>query len=408
MDLSTPGRKPLPSRPLPMNLRREPRRCRPLPMHLPTPGRKPRHSRSLTAWLLLALPLFPAGAPAARGEELQPIFPAARLRLPPAALESAVRRVAIDGDTLVVASFDFGVETGSAWVFRRTSSGWRREAVLAPEGPPVAGPQFGASVAISGDTLVVGAPSIFGRAFVFVRRDGAWSQQAVLSAQPTEIPTTFGAQVAASGDRILIGAPSAASSQLTGGAAFAFVRTGDSWQPDGIFVDTADNQYGSVVALAGNLAAIGYFGRVDLFHRNRLGWRLRTRIDGASPGSSGNFRDAALSGSTLAVASAGHAVEVWARRSGAWVREAVIPVEPAFFPSGPVLALDGDTLLVSTTAGAVEVHVRHGSVWTPIALLEPPAAIANPGFGRSVALSGSTAAVASHVPVWIFEGVPQP
>jgi hypothetical protein len=99
---------------------------------------------------------------------------------------------------------------------------------------------------------------------------------------------------------------------------------------------------------------------------------------------------------------------VWARRSGDWVREAVIPVKPAFFPSGPVLALDGDTLLVSTTTGAVEVHVRHGSVWTPIALLEPPAAIANLGFGRSVALSGSTAAVASHVPVWIFEGVPQP
>jgi hypothetical protein len=383
-----------------------PRRSRlPLPFLIRPRLRLRRRPAFVAFSLLVAGVLLPAGAPAARGEDLETIFPSARLRLPPASPASSVRQVAISGDRLAVASFDFTRQAGNVRVYQRTADGWRHEANLEPAGSVSAGPEFGFSVAISGDTVVVGAPDVFGLVYVFVRQDGTWSQQAVLSGGADCIPSDFGEQVAISGDRILVGGPSLADSQLTGGAAFAFVRSGDSWHSDGTFVDSENNRYGSVIAVAGNLAAVGYSGRIDVWSHNPHGWRLQAQLDG---GQDGNFRSAAVSGSTLAVGSPGQSVEVWVRRNRSWIHQASIPIQPAFGPWGPAIALDGDTLVVSTVAGTVEVFVRHGGAWIATALLAPPAATPNPGFGNALALSGSTAAVASNAPLWIFDGVPQP
>src|SRR6266571_2654964 len=88
---------------------------------------------------------------------------------------------------------------------------------------------FGVSVAVSGNTMVIGAygedsnatgvngnqndnsASGSGAAYVFVRSNGVWSQQSYLKASNTEGGDQFGFAVAISGDTVVIGAPNEAS-----------------------------------------------------------------------------------------------------------------------------------------------------------------------------------------------------
>lgn len=149
---------------------------------------------------------------------------------------------------------------------------------------------FGFSVAVSGDTLVAGAPlesgsgagvnppvggvsAASGAAYVFVRSNGSWSQQAYLKAPQPGAGDQFGRAVAVSGDRILIGAPYEGSSQSgphglgttfddtmpDAGAACVFV-IGPPWGP-GLYVKAhvpdADDSFGVSVAFSGDTLVVG-------------------------------------------------------------------------------------------------------------------------------------------------------
>jgi hypothetical protein len=136
-------------------------------------------------------------------------------------------------------------------------------AVIVPEAYVKAsssGPNnFGLSVAIAGDTMVVGAPlessnatgvngneanngaGASGAAYVFIRNGGTWTQQAYLKASNTNTSDQFGTVVAIDGDTIVVGAPSEASnatgingnqadnSSAASGAAYVFSRAGATW-----------------------------------------------------------------------------------------------------------------------------------------------------------------------------------
>ena len=122
-----------------------------------------------------------------------------------------------------------------------------------------AGDAFGSSVAVSGDTVVVGAQressnatgvngdqsdnsaAVAGAAYVFVRNGTTWTQQAYLKASNTEANDLFGISVAVSGDTVVVGADFEASnatgvngnqadnSASGAGAAYVFVRNGTTW-----------------------------------------------------------------------------------------------------------------------------------------------------------------------------------
>jgi hypothetical protein len=132
--------------------------------------------------------------------------------------------VAVSGRTLVVgttnqiaASTDF--EQGAAYVFTAPASGWahaRQAAILkAPRGQPEEA--FGRSIAISGDTIVVGAPfrevdghTNQGAAYVFVEPASGWrstTPTAELTASAGAGHEFFGESVAISGNTVLVGAP---------------------------------------------------------------------------------------------------------------------------------------------------------------------------------------------------------
>jgi FG-GAP repeat len=149
---------------------------------------------------------------------------------------------------------------------------------------------FGISVAVSGDTIAVGATGESsnavgvngnqnsylsggsGAAYVFVRSSGTWSQQAYLKASNTGARDSFGTSVAASGDTVVVGAPLEDSSavgvngdqtnNLSGdsGAAYVFVRSGGNWSQQAYLKASntrPSNKFGTSVAVSGDSVVIG-------------------------------------------------------------------------------------------------------------------------------------------------------
>lgn len=176
--------------------------------------------------------------------------------------------VAISGDTAVIGAFGhdgaFG-DTGSAYVFRRHGTDWSQEAKLfAVDG--AAGDIFGRSVSISGDTAVIGADnhdgaySNSGSAYVF-RRDGTmWSQEATLTAADGTAGDLFGYSVSVSGAAAIIGA---VGDNNRSGAAYIFRRNGSTWIEEVKLIASDDAPYeyfGSSVSICGDIAAVGAHG----------------------------------------------------------------------------------------------------------------------------------------------------
>ena len=154
---------------------------------------------------------------------------------------------------------------GAAYAFVRSGITWSQQKELtASDG--AAGDRFGISVAVSGDTAVVGAPqqdfALKGLAYVFVRSGITWSQQQELTASDGADGDYFGGSVAVSGDTALVGAPQYAAA--TKGAAYAFGRSGITWSQrqkltasDGV----AQDSFGSSVAVSGETAVVGAQGK---------------------------------------------------------------------------------------------------------------------------------------------------
>jgi len=145
--------------------------------------------------------------------------------------------IAIDADTIVAgAPFrdDLGSNSGAAYVFVRSGSTWSQQAkLLASDG--AAGDQFGGSVTIQGDTLVVGAPRDdgtgpdLGSAYVFVRSGSSWTEQAKLSASDAAAGDAFGRSLSVFGEAVVIGANQKNEHGLRSGAAYVFDRSGSTW-----------------------------------------------------------------------------------------------------------------------------------------------------------------------------------
>ncbi|MEI7658988.1 MAG: FG-GAP repeat protein, partial [Phycisphaerae bacterium] len=181
--------------------------------------------------------------------------------------------VAVDGDTMIVgAVYDTvgaNAQQGSAHVYRWTGAGWTFEATLtATDG--AAGDGFGDAVAISGDTAIIGASGANrqqGSAYIFTRTGTTWTQQAKLTATGGAAGDFFGNAVAISGDTAIVGAywdRVGANSQQ--GSAYIFTRTGTTWTQQAQLNATggaAYDYFGNAVAISGDTAIVGaYYDRV--------------------------------------------------------------------------------------------------------------------------------------------------
>ncbi len=185
--------------------------------------------------------------------------------------------------------------SGAVYVFARTGGLWAQEAYLKASNTE-AGDSFGGSVALSGDTLAVGAPRegssatgvngnqfdngalTSGAVYVFKKTAGSWSQDAYLKASNTNAGDEFGWSVALEGDVLAVGAPfedslgygvnpgagvEANNGAGISGAAYLFTRSGGVWKQEA-FVKapntTMNSQFGQSVAVAGDALAVGADG----------------------------------------------------------------------------------------------------------------------------------------------------
>jgi hypothetical protein len=254
---------------------------------------------------------------------------------------------AVDGDSIVVGAesqHSVGVSNGAAYVFDRDLGGadaWGQRAQLMAL-DAAAGDDLGAAIAISGDTVLVGAPgkngagSSRGAAYLFERNVGGvnqWDQRKKLTASDAQDWDEFGHAVALEGDTAVVGAHlEDGVSGAQRGAVYVFGRNQngtDQWgeQKKVVPSDPQNNDYfGTAVAISGDLLVVGTSampGTAYLFERNyptAEAWGQRAKLSASDQASGNSFgTTVAAVGDTVMVgapgASGGGATYVFERNS---------------------------------------------------------------------------------------------
>lgn len=214
--------------------------------------------------------------------------------------------VALQGDTALIGAFRQGdQDIGAAYLFHRSGDQWSEQAVFRP-GDGLTGDSFGFSLALQGNTAVIGSPGHGpnlvtnpGAAYVYVEQQGAWSLQAKLVASSVSFDGFFGYSVDVDGDLAVIGAPTddtiPGGTVFDQGSAFIFERQAGLWTERVKFIqaDTSGGvQLGRSVSVWGERVLIGAPGQtVDgnggqgaavLYLRNNGVWQFETRLIGTN------------------------------------------------------------------------------------------------------------------------------
>ncbi len=306
--------------------------------------------------------------------------------------------------------------------------------------PRGVGAQFGHAIAISGNTMVVGArfdpttASQAGAAFVYVRPGQfgtAWQQQAILLASDGAVADKFGQSVAISGDTIVIGAYQDDSPLSNAGSAYVFVRNGQTWTQQQKLTagdGTADDEFGSAVAIIGDTLVVGaHFadlpsnsaaGAVYRFTRSGTVWTEVQKLipTGATLGGNQFGESLAVSGDKLVVGSdhddtpetAAGAVYVFVDSGAAYSLQQKLTIGDGTNGDlfGFSVAIEGNTLvggaredtpIIGQPAfGAAYVFEFNGSTWMPQQKLTASDGAAFDRFGWSVAVRDDVVAVGAR------------
>ncbi|HPF41595.1 MAG TPA: FG-GAP repeat protein [Phycisphaerae bacterium] len=217
--------------------------------------------------------------------------------------------VAMAGNTAVIGgpyALTSPTSYGKAYVFRRILNDWEEVTILPREDPENPN-RFGTSVAIDGDAIVVGAPlDAFngpdsGAAYVFRESGGAWSQEIKLWANDGQFDDAFGQSVAVSGDTIVIGAPGDDDNGVDSGSAYVFRKVGgvwSQWAKLNTFEGQAGDEFGRSVAIEGNAVVIGApraivnntdRGAVYVFRESEGIWQQALTLAPGVPGEADQF-----------------------------------------------------------------------------------------------------------------------
>jgi cysteine-rich repeat protein len=338
--------------------------------------------------------------------------------------------VALDGDTVVVGAQGaqyIGWDSGLAYAFARHGHVWDYQPQLAPADPKH-DQHFGVSVAVDGDTALVGASEdsdngyLSGSAYVFTRAGGVWTQQAKLLPADGGIGDYFGASVALDGDTAVVGAYGDAYNGTLSGSAYAFRRVGGIWMEESKLLPAdgeAFEYFGVGVALDGDTTIIRApgddgngpeSGSAYVFVRAGGVWTQQAELlpaDGAGENLFGRSvaldDDTAIIGSPWDVGfgSESGSAYVFTRTGGVWTKQAkLMPLHGADLDNfGTGIGLDGDTAVIGArysdengeNSGSAYVFTRSGSTWMERAKIVPSDNAAGDEFGTSAALDGDTA-----------------
>jgi nucleoside-specific outer membrane channel protein Tsx len=319
--------------------------------------------------------------------------------------------VSVSGSVAIVGAPGAVSSTGAAYVFQSSGTSWSQQAELtASDGASYA--LFGTAVTIAGSTAVVGAigggASHGGAVYVFSLSGTIWSQSAMINDPDAPSPgRDFGVAVALSGTTLLIGAP---GNNSYVGEAFAFGRSGSAWSEEAKIAasDGASNdQFGNAIAASGKTVLVGASLKASA---TGAAYVFDVPVQPAVLSATGGEEDdnfgtaVAVSGSTAVVgapdaASGSGTTYVFVRTEKKWSEQAELTVSgeggAAF---GTAVAVSGSRIVVGapdegSTAGAAYVYAGSGATWTQQAELTASNQASADYFGYSVAISGSTVAV---------------
>jgi hypothetical protein len=351
--------------------------------------------------------------------------------------------VALSGDTALVGATGDDVGTnadqGSAYVFVRNGTAWSlQQKLTAADG--AAGDEFGVSVALSGDTALVGADwddvganANQGSVYVFVRSGTTWTQQAILTATDGTADDQFGTSVALSGDTALVGTVwDDVGDNEDQGSVYVFVRSGTTWTQQAQLTaadGTAQDALGRSAALSadGNTALVGVglndvfmgAGEAYIFTRGGTGWTQQAKLTAADSDLYDGFGwSVALSGDgdTALLGAWGENVDVntdqgsayvFPRSGTTWTQQTKLTASDGgtgetYDYFGGSVALSDDTALVGMywdaynamyKQGSAYVFTRSGTTWSEQGKLTGSDNKWGNYFGISVALWGDTALV---------------
>ncbi|MCB9852238.1 MAG: hypothetical protein H6819_04010 [Phycisphaerales bacterium] len=347
---------------------------------------------------------------------------------------------------------------GSAFVYRREGGAWVFDAQLAGSQPQTRG--FGRSVAVAEETIVVGAVSVsqldsnyyrLGKAYVFQRQGGVWSETAFLAPYSLQDPeqALLGNDVACSGNLAVVGAPGLIVTGTIGnppppgswvdGAVYPLTLANDcnndgvldaceisggatdlngNERPDACEPDCNANGLLDEYELVGNDCNLNFVpddcdadpsdpdgdgfvsGDCDadgvMDDCQIRSWPLYQMLASVgstvtSPIESANdWMFIGASGRIVNSISSG-AVDVYRLIGSDWTFQQTLlpPIQASTMQFGYVLATDGNRVVVGAP-GAARVHVFDfdGMSWVHSTELAPPSGVSFSGFGGAVSLSG--------------------
>lgn len=350
-------------------------------------------------------------------------------------------RVAIDDDTIIV-----GAGNNAAYVFVKPGSGWggvlTEVAKLVPSQVMTQGTNYGFSVAISGDTVVVGASSennSRGSAYIFVKPAGGWSgtltETAKLTASDGTDKSVFGYSVAVYSNTVVVGALAQNSGR---GAAYIFVKPAGGWVTTSTFTakltasDGADNDgFGDKVALTGSTVAAtavrddSLTGSIYVFNKPALGWVTTSTFAAKLTASDGAANDGlgyslGLSQDTIVAGAVGDdgftgSAYIFAKPIGGWVTTSTFSakltasdraandyfgISAGIANSVVIVGAWGNDIGLNTDQGSAYIFVKPSGGWsgllTETTRLTALDGTTNDAFGISVAAQSNLLAVGAE------------
>ena len=338
--------------------------------------------------------------------------------------------VAVEGNVAVVGApedDDDGSSSGAAYVFRFDGSGWAQEQKLtASDGQSF--DDYGFAVAVSGDTIVVGAPrddtaagDRAGSAYVY-RFDGkSWNEEDHLFAMDAGGDDRFGHSVSIDDDTILVGAINHDDGASNAGAGYVFTRAGMRWsQQDELTAAEpmgTSPQLGHSASLDGDVAVLGAWqfapggmfsvGAAYVFRRSGMSWSAEQTLIATD---AADFRwfgqSVSVSGTTIAVGAFGDRADDLSESGGAyffsftgakWQEDANVNASDAEANDrfGWSIALDGDNAVVGTgiPAGKAYLFSQGLGNWSEQSMLNSADRDVSSEYAFSVALRGAIAVI---------------
>ncbi|MXZ00101.1 hypothetical protein F4Y93_05445, partial [Candidatus Poribacteria bacterium] len=341
--------------------------------------------------------------------------------------------VAISGNEIITgAPFHSagGPSSGAAYIFEQKEGRAWVENIKLSDGETASEDQFGISVAIHGNLAISGAqqnddiaPNA-GAAYIFERSGTLWLERAKIIANDAKAGDLFGNTVAISGETAVIGAPGVDDAGPEAGAAYIFGRSGDNWIQQAKLIGNdigMFDQFGTAIAIHENTTIIGAYGKdeggVDtgaayVFARSGTSWTQQAKLTHRNAVSGDLFGFAvAVYGNNALIGAHGNdatgpdsgAAYIFRRSGNTWTQNAqLIPNDSGLGDEfGFAVDLTNGIAIIGapkedrneTDMGTAYIFVETSEAWVQQAKLTAAETEAGDEFGSAVAIHEDTAIV---------------